>query len=159
MNIKERFNDVVTVVSGKAKRTYEHIRLDMKIKAYEDEIDLLKKEIGEIVFSAWEDGVAFDMAVLEEHFEGISTIKRRLNRLNKKKEESLESKTEDKKDEKVDVPQKAHKGLLKKENDLRIGRTQGGIGILRICPNCNAQISHKVKNCDGCGMDLAVESN
>ena len=147
MDIKQRFNEVVRIASGKAKQTYEHVRLDMKIKAYEKEVEQIKLAIGEMVYQA---GGIVDQLALAEHFEAINTINSRLNRLKKRKAEAKEEKIDD-----LEVKHKPeHTALKRKDNDLRIGRTQGGISVLRYCIECGAQNNSASEKCEKCMMPL-----
>jgi len=158
MTIKERLGAIAKVASGKAKQTYSHIRLDMRIKEYEKEIEQTKAAIGEMVYSAWCSGEQVNQPTLDDHFEGIRTIENRLVRLNKRKEAGAsagrlqisddtigEDNARTLKDETA-----AFTKLKKKENDLRVGRIQGGIGVLRHCPACSTPNSLQSVTCEKC---------
>jgi len=146
MSIKETFNNFVAVASGKAKQTYEHVRLDMKIKAYEKEIEQIKLSIGEMVYNA---GGIIGQLALSEHFEAINTINSRLGRLKKRKNEVREDN-----DDSESKPKIEHTQLKRKDNDLRIGRTQGGIGVLKPCTSCSAQNNSTAQKCEKCMTSL-----
>ena len=155
MNIKQRISGVVKAASGKAKQAYTHVKLDMKIKAYEDEIEQLKLEIGEIVYAA---NGQVNMSALEDHFEGIKTIENRLNRLRKRKGGILyEPKTDEKLNGGIDTKTNAPQfiGLERKDNDLHIGRVRGDISVLRYCAECGAKNNSISEQCEKCGVVLA----
>ena len=154
MKLKERLTHAFSAASAKTKRTYNKIRLNMKIKTYESEIEQLKLSIGEAFYSAGGQIDKIDINILTEHFEDIKMIENRLARLNKQKTETRkESKPlENEAKSKPETP--AFIKLRKKDNDLRIGRASGEISVLRCCAKCGASNNEKAEKCEQCSEGL-----
>lgn len=155
MKIIDEIGDAFNIVSRKAVKAYDFKRLNMKVKAYEKEVEQLYKRVGRSLYEACNAGREPDSAQLTEYMESIANIHFRINQLNKTISEMKSQTAQDAKTSADSKEITAYAKLSRKENDLKIGRTSEGIRILRNCPNCKTPNSSKAEACESCGAEFS----
>lgn len=151
MNIINGIGQAFNTASKKAIKAYDYKRLDLKIRAYEREIEHSYKKAGRILYEAWSTGEDADNNKLTGCMENIANLYFRIKQLNR---DIAEMKTEDLAFSKAAADNKeltTYAKLSKKDNDLKISRTTDGIKILRSCPSCKTPNSSKAEACESCG--------
>ena len=164
MGLKDNFANVFTAAGKKARQAYDYTKLELRIKGYEKELREAYQEIGRIIYKCHKNGASPDNTRLGELFTGIDNIGFRIQQLNKtvaeikKQNDSVlkpSKPVESTVVEQTDIP--AFAKLARKEGDLKIRRTEGGIQVLRFCTACGFGNEPQASACAGCGYVFKKE--
>jgi|GEM_PF-1711168 len=159
MDILGSVSNAFASAGKKARQAYDHTKLDLRIKSYEKELREAYIEIGKMMYRSHKSGISPDNGKLNEHFIGVDNIAFRINQLSKtvadmKKQGELAAPKQAKPADAQtnDMAEiRAFAKLARKEGDLKIRRTEGGIQVLRFCTACEFGNEPSVQVCEGCG--------
>lgn len=149
MGILDNLNKTVGKIGLGVKKTYDTTKLEMMIKNYSKEEHQLYTELGKKLYSIHRQ--ALDSEEFVAIYDNIDTIRARMQHLDKKiidirANHPVESQA---------VKLAKFNALSKKESDLTITRTDDGIKIIRMCPECRAANSPSADQCEKCGQLLS----
>lgn len=124
--MKSKINKGITTVSLKTSSSVEKAKINTYIESLSGDIESLKKEIGEKVYTLWE----YDQFDLEKLTQELNTIKEKNKKIAELKDQLV--------------------AIEDKENDI-LGK--GAIMGSR-CANCGTQYEQKINFCVKCGAKL-----
>ena len=149
MGIADSFQNKFKQISKQAKDTFDYAKMELKIKSYGRECKKRYTRIGMLVYECKKKGSAVNGEEIEAICKEIDKFKHKIKVIQKqieerKSEDAFEQNNFRGEDFKYDV-------LEKKDNDLKISRTENGIKFLKFCPKCNIGNEPDAKVCAKCG--------
>lgn len=124
--MKSKINKGITTVSLKTSSSVEKAKINTYMESLRGDIESLKKEIGEKVYTLWEN----DNFDLEKLTQELNTIKEKSIKISELKTQLA--------------------AIEDKENDI-LGK---GVNSGSRCANCGTQYEQKINFCVKCGTKL-----
>ena len=145
---KKKVNNKVTTISSKTSFAVDRSKARKQIGVFEEEIKVLKQEIGEIV--NMNRNSLFSVTMVNYQLAQIETKERAIAQLEQEIEESKErSKAAGIKEEIIEAT--ADKNLILEEINQDIPLTQ-----TLLCANCNEHYHEPKKFCEKCGYSMSA---
>jgi len=164
MELFKHFSNAFSVAGKKARQAYDHTKLELRIKSYEKELREAYAEIGRLTYQTHKSDAVPNREKLDGLFGSIDNITFRIQRLNKTIQE-IKKQNEVIKTSKPDAQANdaselsAFAKLARKEGDLKIRRTEGGIQVLRFCTACGFGNEPTEAVCASCGYAFKTVVN
>lgn len=155
MNIMENLHKKISGVTTHAKKMFDTTKLDLKIKSYSKESEDIFKQIGKLVYDAKKNNKPIDTQTLNNMCSNIDKVRDKIKNLEKKIVViKSQSKQQNECNNIMETKASNYATLNKKENDLKILRTEEGIKFLKFCSNCQTGNDPSAEACINCGHEF-----
>lgn len=150
MKLLENMKKSISAASKQAQKKFDTTKIDLKIKSYLKDINDEYIKIGKMIYNSKSQKQPISDVKLNELCKNINMIYDKIQKLEKKSALIKYDKVEYKETE-SDIKSINYTTLNKKENDLKILRTEEGIKFLKFCSECNTGNNPESEICIKCG--------
>ena len=150
MNIADEVQNRLKKFSKHAKDTFDYAKMEIKIKAYGRECKKRYTRIGMLMYESRKRGSVVNGDEIENICKEIDKFKHKIKVIQRQIDDLKAD------DDIIDEYEKNcdsdnYNALEKKDNDLKISRTENGIKFLKFCPKCDVGNEPNSSTCSKCG--------
>ncbi len=146
MSISDDFQDKFKEFSKYAKNTFDHAKMEIKIKAYDRECKKRYTKIGTLVYDSKKKGGAVNGEEIERICKEIDVYKHKIKILQKQIDDIKAANSENFADENCSDDE----DIIKANNNDKMTE-EGEIKFLKFCPKCNIGNEPDSNMCVKCG--------
>lgn len=157
MDIFENIKKTTELIEQKASQGINTAKLDLKKLNYKNRLNVIYKEIGQYIYTCKNSHSEFNSHKLEslcaeadELKDKIKGIEKQISSIKKSPSKANAKNNSSNSENQSKLEDKAYSKLDKKENDLKLVKTEDGIKFIKLCPECNSINPPEAVECFNC---------
>lgn len=149
MDILNNIKKTTQIIEEKASKGINTAKLDLKRMSCKNKLNAIYKEIGQYIYTCKNSHSEFNSHKLDMLCTEADTLKDTIKGL-ERQISSIKNNQKSSDNSQKTSPTHIYSKLDKKENDLKLIKTEEGIKFIKICPDCSSINPPEAVECFNC---------